>query len=181
MRIAVVTDIHGNLAALEAVHRDIRRRGIDLIVNLGDSLSGPLLPRETAEFIMSEGWLSLAGNHERQILALVPGQTGGSDGYARSQLDDGHLRWLRSLPATARGEPDALFCHATPFNDIEYFLETVTPTGLVRDASSQEVEARLGEERASLVLCGHTHIPRVVRTKAGQLVVNPGSVGVACI
>jgi Icc-related predicted phosphoesterase len=51
MRIAVVTDIHGNLAALEAVHRDIRRRGIDLIVNLGDSLSGPLLPRETAEFI----------------------------------------------------------------------------------------------------------------------------------
>ncbi|WP_411970129.1 metallophosphoesterase family protein [Paucibacter sp. Y2R2-4] len=45
MRIAVLSDIHGNLAALEAVVADFRRRGVDAVVNLGDSLSGPLLPR----------------------------------------------------------------------------------------------------------------------------------------
>ena len=69
MRIAFISDIHGNLPALEAVKKDILQRGVDQIVNLGDSLSGPLLPRETAQFIMAEGWYSLAGNHERQILA----------------------------------------------------------------------------------------------------------------
>ena len=68
MRIAIVTDIHGNLPALEAVAADIKRQGADLIVNLGDSLSGPLLPLETAQYLMSAGWLSLAGNHERQVL-----------------------------------------------------------------------------------------------------------------
>ena len=69
MKIAFISDIHGNLPALEAVKKDILQRGVDQIVNLGDSLSGPLLPRETAQFIMAEGWYSLAGNHERQILA----------------------------------------------------------------------------------------------------------------
>ena len=50
MRIAIVTDIHGNLPALEAVVRDIGRRGVDAIVNLGDSLSGPLLPLGPCNF-----------------------------------------------------------------------------------------------------------------------------------
>ena len=72
MRIAFVTDIHGNLAALEAVVRDIERRGVARVVNLGDSLSGPLLPRETARALMARDWLHLAGNHERQILSDGP-------------------------------------------------------------------------------------------------------------
>lgn len=49
MRIAFVSDTHGNLTALEAVAADITRRGADRVVNLGDNLSGPLLPRETAQ------------------------------------------------------------------------------------------------------------------------------------
>jgi predicted phosphodiesterase len=68
MRIAVVSDIHGNLPALEAVVADIARRGVDAVVNLGDSLSGPLLPLETAQFLMAQSWTHLAGNHERQVL-----------------------------------------------------------------------------------------------------------------
>ena len=68
MRIAFVSDIHGNLPALEAVAADIHRRGADRVVNLGDNLSGPLLPRETAQWLMASDWLSLAGNHERQVL-----------------------------------------------------------------------------------------------------------------
>lgn len=81
VRIAIVSDIHGNLAALEAVALDIQRRGVDAVVNLGDSLSGPLLPRETAEFLMAKGWLSLAGNHERQLLTNPPEQRSASDAY----------------------------------------------------------------------------------------------------
>jgi predicted phosphodiesterase len=53
MRIALVSDIHGNLPALEAVVRDIAQRGVEVVVNLGDSLSGPLLPLETARYLMA--------------------------------------------------------------------------------------------------------------------------------
>ena len=67
MRIALVSDVHGNLLALEAVAADIKRRGADLVVNIGDSLSGPLRPLETAQFLMAQDWINLAGNHERQI------------------------------------------------------------------------------------------------------------------
>ncbi|MBA4263191.1 MAG: YfcE family phosphodiesterase, partial [Comamonadaceae bacterium] len=53
MRIAFVSDIHGNLPALQAVLAHIARHGVDRIINLGDSLSGPLLPEETAQFLMA--------------------------------------------------------------------------------------------------------------------------------
>ena len=81
MRIALVSDIHGNLPALEAVAADIKRRGADIVVNIGDSLSGPLLPLETAQFLMAQDWVHLAGNHERQILTLHAG-SGASDTFA---------------------------------------------------------------------------------------------------
>ena len=49
LRLAFVSDIHGNLAALEAVIADLEQRQVDRVVNLGDTLSGPLLPQETAQ------------------------------------------------------------------------------------------------------------------------------------
>ena len=176
MRIALITDIHGNLAALEAVVADIRRRGVDQTVNLGDSLSGPLLPLETAQYLMAEGWLSLAGNHERQILTHDPERRSASDEYAYSQLTAKEFSWIKSLSPSAPLTSEILLCHGTPSSDIEYFLETVESGG-VRAASSREVECRLGSELSSLVACGHTHIARSVRTNRGQVIVNPGSVG----
>ena len=53
MRIAVMSDIHGNVAALDAVLGDIWRHAVDLTVNVGDSLSGPLYPRETANRLLA--------------------------------------------------------------------------------------------------------------------------------
>lgn len=176
MRLAVVTDIHGNLLALEAVVKDIQRRGVDAVVNLGDSLSGPLLPLETAQFLMSQDWVHLAGNHERQLLTLGPGQRGASDEYARSQLTEREFTWLASLKPSLQYTSEVLLCHGTPGSDVAYFLETAEPTRL-RPATVEEVDARLGKVEAEIVLCGHTHIPRVVRASSGQLIVNPGSVG----
>lgn len=175
MRIALLSDIHGNLAALEAVAADIARRGVDTVVNLGDSLSGPLLPRETAQFLMARGWLSLAGNHERQLLACASQPGGPSDQYAWEQLGETELAWLRSLPQTHRLD-DILFCHGTPTEDGVYLLETVHH-GVLRLATAEEVDERVGDETAPLIACGHTHVPRAVRRESGQLIVNPGSVG----
>jgi 3',5'-cyclic AMP phosphodiesterase CpdA len=91
----------------------------------------------------------------------------------REQLD-----WLRSLPPAFTFGDDVLLCHGTPASDETYLLETVTPQG-ARLADSDEIAGRLGAATASLILCGHSHVPRVVQVPDGRLVVNPGSVGLA--
>src|ERR1700679_1249345 len=98
MKIAAVSDIHGNLFALDAVLADIERRGVDLIVNLGDILSGPLQPRETAERLMALELPTIRGNHERQVLSLDPGRMGPSDRHAFDSLGESHRAWMAQLP-----------------------------------------------------------------------------------
>ena len=176
MRIALLSDIHGNLPALQAVLHDISLREVDRIVNLGDSLSGPLFPRETAEFLMQQDWPQLAGNHERQILEFDPQRGGESDRYALSTLTPEIMGWLRSLPGTLWLNDEVFLCHGTPATDLVYFLETVD-IAAVRLATAAEVDARLGAISAQVVACGHTHIPRAIRSSNGTLIVNPGSVG----
>jgi putative phosphoesterase len=176
MRIAIVSDIHGNLPALEAVAKDINRHSVDAVVNLGDSLSGPLMPLETAQFLMSGNWMHLSGNHERQLLTQGPGQWGASDEFTHSQLTSKELEWIASLSAITQFTPEIVFCHGTPTSDSEYFLETVEPSH-IRAATLLEVDKRLGEVGSIMVACGHTHVPRSVRASKGTLIVNPGSVG----
>jgi predicted phosphodiesterase len=183
MRIAIISDIHGNLPALEAVVNHIHRRGVDLVVNLGDSASGPLLPRETVRFLMAQEWVHLAGNHERQVLELdshAPDnmQRRPSDAYARAQLGVRELAWMASLKSCQRLNDRVLLCHGTPRSDLEYFAESVEPgQDDVRLATPEELAQRLGDAKAELVACGHTHVPRSVRAPNGTLIVNPGSVG----
>ena len=172
MRIAVISDIHGNLAALEAVASDLRLRGVDQVVNLGDSLSGPLLPKETADFLMSQaGWKHLAGNHERQILELNE-FSGAGDVHAHEQITAEQKAWIASLKPVLRMSEEVLLCHGTPTSDVVTLLQTAE-----RNATAQEVDARLGQFDAAVIACGHSHVARSVRNANGQLIVNPGSVG----
>lgn len=176
MKIAAISDIHGNLGALEAVLADIERRGVTVTVNLGDILSGPLQPNETAERLMALDMPTIAGNHERQVLMHVPEKMGASDRHAHEQISAVQRAWLHSLPATLRLTDDVLLVHGTPSSDLVYWTETVTEAGR-RRATHDEVLARAGDARASLILCGHTHVPRSMLLDDGRLVVNPGSVG----
>jgi predicted phosphodiesterase len=176
MRIAVLSDIHGNLAALEAVLADVKDRGADVIVNLGDLVSGPLQPRETAERLMELSLPTISGNHERQLLTQSIDRMGPSDRFAREQLSDGQMRWLQDLPDSLHLPEGALLVHGTPRSDLEYFLETVDADG-VRSATPGEVLARAAGANSGLILCGHTHIQRVFRCDDGRIVVNPGSIG----
>ena len=176
MRIAVVSDIHGNLPALEAVVENFSRRSVDRVVNLGDNLSGPLLPLETARYLMAQPWIHLAGNHERQLLSDDVPKRLESDEYALSQLTATELAWIATLRPRLELSPEILLCHGTPDSDVHYLLETVTPSGL-RMADAAEVDQRLGNNTHALVLCGHTHVPRAIRSSRGSFIVNPGSVG----
>ena len=65
MRLAVISDIHANLAALEAVLDDIASKSPDATINLGDCVSGPLWPKETMELLEGRGIPSVRGNHDR--------------------------------------------------------------------------------------------------------------------
>ena len=190
MKLAVISDIHGNLLALEAVLADIAGQSVDQTVNLGDILSGPLQPAETADLLMACNFTTIRGNHERQVLDLLDqGQhldPLGTDGYTAGQLTSAHVAWIRSLPERLElAGGDVLLCHGTPGSDLIYWMETTVPgfpeahpTG-IRPATADEVFIRLGDESAqahSLVLCGHTHVPRMAQC-GNLLVVNPGSVG----
>ncbi|HZH26753.1 MAG TPA: metallophosphoesterase family protein [Azospirillaceae bacterium] len=176
MRIAAISDVHGNLAALDAALADIAIQGVDLTVNLGDLVSGPLEPAATADRLMPLGLATIRGNHERQLLALPVERMGASDRYAHGQLTDRHRAWLDGLPPTIWVAGDVFLCHGTPDSDVTYFLETVAEEG-ARPATPEEVATRAGGCTAAAILCGHTHMPRTHRLSGGQLIVNPGSVG----
>ncbi len=177
MRIAAVSDIHGNLGALEAVLADIGKRAVDLTVNLGDILSGPLLPRETADRLMDLGLPTISGNHERQLLAPDLASMGPSDRHAAENTSGPQRRWLEELPPTLWVDEEVFLCHATPDSDVACYLEDIREGELIPTSSALMTE-RTGTCKASLIFCGHTHIPRVARLSNGQTIVNPGSVGI---
>ncbi|KQM92940.1 MULTISPECIES: metallophosphoesterase family protein [Sphingomonas] len=176
MKIAAISDIHGNVAALDAVLGDIATRHVDQIVNLGDICSGGLFPQETADRLMPLGLPTIRGNHERQISEQPRERMGLSDRHAFDQLSAEQHAWLTALPTTMRLSKDVLLVHGTPDSDLTYFLETVTEAGL-RQATREEVRHRAGIVDAAVILCGHTHLQRVMTLDDGRIIINPGSVG----
>jgi len=181
-RLAILSDIHGNLPALEAVLAEAARANVDMIVNLGDILSGPLWPAETADRLMALDLPTIAGNHERQVLTQSIGQMSKSDAQTAPLLGARHKAWLASLPATRWLDDGVFCCHGTPTSDLVYLMETAESghdrhgAPGIRAATRDELASRLGGTSAALVLCGHSHVPRLMRL-GSTLVLNPGSVG----
>jgi putative phosphoesterase len=175
-RFAAISDIHGNLLALEAVLTDISLRSVPQIVNLGDHLQGPLDPVGTAERLIPLQLPSIRGNCDRLLFeagtVVTPGSTLAAN---REILSDRHKQWLAVMPQTLL-LGDVLLCHGNPWADDVYLLEEVTPGG-TRMKSTEELEPVLHGISARLVLCGHSHLQHTVQMPDGTLLVNPGSVG----
>lgn len=175
-KIAFLSDIHGNILALEKVVEDLKHRGVDTVITLGDQVSGPLWPKETAQFLMKQNWIQIAGNHERQLLTTPAEEKGPSDRYADSLLNKAEHDWLRSLPTSLRMEEGIFLCHGSPADDMTYLLETIE-NGRVNLSSVKEIQSRLNNVQSPIVACGHSHTPRVVHMPNGMMIINPGSVG----
>lgn len=159
-RLAVIADCHGNSWALRAVLADIDRHGVDEIVNLGDSADADMDPGGTLAQLIARNVRSIAGNYET---------------HRDGQLTPEQAGWLAGLPKTLDlGE--IFCCHGAPTSDTDALIEEITP-GRVELAAPEVIAARLGDVAHPVVLCAHKHVPRAVWTPAGQLVVNPGSVG----
>lgn len=179
MKLAVIADIHGNRLALEAVLADIGRRGIERIVNLGDCVSGPLWPAETAARLMALDLPTVRGNHDRWVVEAEGEGLYFSDRLAREQLDEAQHGWLAALPMQRDTNCDGLavrLFHATPADDNRYLMEDKLGGRLVQSGASA-IRGRLGDVGdARLVLCGHSHLPRLLALD-DVTVLNPGSVG----
>lgn len=177
MRFAAIADIHGNDLALEAVLGDIAAQGITDIVNLGDCFSGPLEAGKVADRLLPLAIPTVRGNHDRYLIEKRPEDMHRSDSAAHAQLDAAHLDWLRSLPVDLIYRNEVYLCHATPENDNLYWLDMAAADGSVVLRPQAEIEALAKDIDCPLILCAHTHIPRMVALSGGRLIVNPGSIG----
>ena len=175
MRIGIISDIHGNVRALEAVLADLQPRGTDFIVNLGDCVTGPLWPRETIELLDTLDLQTVRGNHDRYLIEKekedVP-----IVAFTRSQLADEQRSTLGNLPATLELTGGVLAVHGTPECDTDYLLEDIAE-GRLALATSTTVGDRLSSVSAGLVLCGHSHNQHMAQVRGSVVVLNPGSVG----
>ena len=176
MRVAVIADVHGNALALEAVLRDARSAGFDLLIDLGDSVSGPLWPAESLALLAEAGARRVRGNHDRVVGCEPLEGMPPVDAFAHARLDPSQRDALAALPETLRVGP-LLAVHGTPDSDMKYLMHQATPQG-VRERRPDELLERLGDAGdAELILCGHTHRAHAARLADGRLIVNPGSVG----
>lgn len=174
---AIISDIHGNSLALKAVLKDIRSRKIDRIINLGDHFFGALEPEAVADMLRANEMLCISGNTDREILESVDGDFD-KEGMARvkAELSEQSITWLWTLPKTASCDGLFFVCHGTPGSDDEYLLEKVTANG-VFVYNDEELIAKLADIRERVILCGHSHVSRVVYLSNDKIILNPGSVG----
>lgn len=173
MRIAFISDIHGNLPALEAVLQDIQKCGVDQIICLGDLANGGPFPAECVAAIQSLGLVTLQGNHELYVLDQMPDVQVNDPSWrtvrwTRQQLSAEMLTYLDNLPLShALPIGDAVCFHASPLNQFWGFLPAHT---------DQEVAERMNELDNVTLFVGHTHCP-LYRLWSNTWIINCGSVG----
>ena len=174
---AIISDIHGNSLALRAVLDDIKSRDIETIINLGDHFFGALEPEEVAKMLRENPMQSISGNTDREILQSIDEgfYKAGMDGV-RADLSTESITWLRALPKTLSIDSLLFACHGTPESDDEYLLEQVTEHGVFvyNDEYLVEKTRHIAER---IILCGHSHVNRVIYLSNDKIILNPGSVG----
>lgn len=169
MRIALVSDVHANLVALDAALSDISRRGVDRLVCLGDVADLGPQPSETLDRLRVTGCPIVQGNHD-PFTETFPG-LGEVVTWCREKLTAADLEFLRDLPATLSVELDegvSLLCvHGGP-HSYDFQLAAEVPEA---DLRAWDLDPSV-----TALAAGHTHV-QMVRKVQGRTFVNVGSVG----
>lgn len=180
-KLAILSDIHGNLPALDAVISDVESFDVDHVICPGDVISFGPFSRQAAERVVERGWSVIRGNNEYFLLdyktSRAPTEWNDPVQFAPTAwLDrqfDEKLRamigcWPDTLNLRFRDAPPIQVFHGGPDNPWDSIYETMT------DA---EIENLLCNVEADYVICGHTHLPMDQQSGKWR-VFNPGSVGV---
>jgi predicted phosphodiesterase len=183
MRFAIVSDIHGNLTALEAVVADLREQAPDLILHGGDLADAGANPVAVVDRIRDLGWQGVVGNTDEMLFNPASLAEFGAQSpqlaplfavieemaaSTRVALGAARIDWLRGLPRS-RIEDAVALVHASP----ESVWRAPAPT-----ASDAELEAVYGPLGQPVAVYGHIHCP-FIRRIPGMTVVNTGSVGLS--
>ncbi len=167
MKLGLISDIHGDIVALELAWAHLTVFGADRIVCAGDLVGYGPHPDRVVAFLAERGIDSVRGNHDRWALHRGPGVP---DAFGGGTPSPETIETLKTLPADrviADGPRVGVITHGSPGNDMDYVTRTTHPPALLR--------SMLGKLGADLLLVGHTHRPMWYRSGPG-LVVNPGSV-----
>jgi len=181
MKIAVISDIHGNLFALEKVLEDIEHEKCDNIFCLGDlAMAGPE-PNKTIELVKQMHWDIIQGNTDKMIAEynedmyeslkpVIPIMANALKNDVQV-ISSENKEFLRNLPENIEiniNNTPILLVHGSPRKNNEDILP---------DLPIEQVEEMTANTDARLILCGHTHLPCGYQTNSGKTVVNVGSVG----
>jgi len=183
MRLAIVTDIHGNRHALLAVLDDLQRQGVDDVVFGGDAALFGSRPRECWEHVLELGWHVVQGNTDRYIAKLEEKLSTLADpasihaqflrtnvDWASDRLGPSLIQAMGEMTSEIRFDSSAgtlLVVHGVPGDD---------EIGWARNDDEQEIAGKLGNPNAAVVVSGHTHTA-AIRYVNNILAVNCGSVG----
>jgi len=178
VRVALVSDLHGNLVALDAVLADADRARVDRVVCLGDVATLGPRPHEVLARLEAIGCACIVGNHDAFLLdaALIRSYTEtaivvDAVDWCRAQMSAAELAFVRTFVPELTlplGGGATLACyHGTPRSHMEDLLPS---------APAAEVDRMLDGRVATVFAGGHTHL-QMLRQHRGALVVNPGSVG----
>lgn len=182
MKIAVISDIHGNMQALNAVLEDIKTENCERIFCLGDlAMAGPEPSsvvdkiREMSDLTVIQGNTdAMIANCDNQMIHLLeennPIMARALEADVAS-LTDNQKEFLNNLPAEKELEVDGvkiLLVHGSPRKNNE---------NIFPDLKVEEVEEMIQDTSADVIFCGHTHVPCGYQTNTKQTVVNVGSVG----
>jgi len=178
VRVAVLSDIHANPFALEAVVDDIARQNVDEVIVGGDMVGRGPLGSEVVARIQDLGWPGVRGNHEDYTLnfrrqSVEPGwltaREWAASRWMAAELLPDQIEFIDTLPFTlaASGDASLRVFHGSPDSHCE---------GLGVWTDNAIIENHFNKIEESVLVCGHTHRP-MVRETPGGLVVNVGSVG----
>jgi len=179
--LAILSDIHGNIPALEAVLADLAAFEIDHVIVPGDVIGFGPSPVRATQIVVEKGWSVIRGNNEFFLTdyktARAPAEWDDPVQFAPTAwLDrqfDRKLKtiigsWADALNLFFRDAPPILVCHGTPASPWETIYSTMT---------DDEIEKTLCDVKPDYVICGHTHLP-MDRQSGKWRIFNPGSVGV---
>ncbi len=185
-KIAIFSDIHANLPAMEAVAAHIKSAAYDAVYCLGDVGGYASQPNETQALIMEMGCPTILGNYDEgvgfnkedcgchYVKPFDIEMSNISFGWTRANTTDANKAWLRELPRELRLDIEGwrvLLCHGTPRSTTEYLFDTRPDSFLAKFIPGGDNDAH-----ADVIVFGHTHVP-FHRNVAGYDFINTGSVG----